>query len=57
LAVRLSGALDGGALSLRSLDATSWRAAAMGDAPVARDLGGGTLSLAPFAVVQVEESR
>jgi len=57
LAVRISGALDGGALSLRSLDATSWRAAAMGDAPVARDLGGGTLSLAPFAVVQVEESR
>ena len=55
LTVRLNGALDIGKLSIRNLDAASWRAASTGDAPVAQALGGGTLSLAPFAVMQVDE--
>jgi len=53
--IRLNGALDIGELSLRSLDAANWRAASTGDAPVTQSLVGDTLSLAPFAVVQVDE--
>ena len=55
LTVRLSGALDRSELSLRSLDAASWRAAATGDPPVWQNLAGGTLLLTPFAIAQVDE--
>jgi hypothetical protein len=53
--IRINGALDSGELSLRSLDAASWRAASTGGAPVLQSLVGGTLLLAPFAIVQVDE--
>jgi D-apionolactonase len=55
LTIRLKGARGSGALWVRSLDAASWPAAATGERP-AEQTGVGTLTLAPFAAVQVDES-
>ena len=54
LIARLSGARPGGALMLRSLDATNWPVARTGDSPAARAVTGAALTLAPFAIAQIE---
>jgi hypothetical protein len=55
LAVRLNGVESSGALSFRSLDTASWPVAANGTRPAAQIVRG-TLSLAPYATVQIEGS-
>ena len=55
LTVRVRGARGSGALFVRSLDATSWPAAATGQSPAAQAVAGEMLTLAPFATVQAGE--
>jgi hypothetical protein len=56
LRVRLKSARGSGELSYRGLDAAIWPAAATGERPAAQRVVGGTLSLAPFAVAQIDEA-
>ncbi len=56
LTVKLTGAPGARKRSLQSLDAASWRAASTGERPVPQCSVGGTLTLAPLAVVQVDET-
>jgi D-apionolactonase len=56
LIVRLTCARGSGALSVRSLDATNWSAAATGERPAALSVVGETLTLAPFAAAEIVEA-